>query len=101
MSSKLALAVAVGLALPGIEAAGFDPNIPSYNGRQALVMIYALIPVVIKVLAVWMIWQFPLTAHVQAVIQKRLNGRKKAMTGKRSSLDDRPDMQSDPCSNRT
>jgi len=101
MSSKLALAVAVGLALPGIEAAGFDPNIPSYNGRQALVMIYALIPVVIKVMAVWMIWQFPLTAHVQAVIQKRLNGRKKAMTGKRSSLDDRPDMQSDPCSNRT
>jgi hypothetical protein len=46
-----------------------------------------------------MIWQFPLTARVQAIIQKRLNGRKMAVTGKRSSLDDRPDMQSDPRSN--
>jgi GPH family glycoside/pentoside/hexuronide:cation symporter len=81
MSTKLALAVAVGLALPGIETAGFDPNVPSDGGRQALVMIYALIPVVIKVLAILMVWQFPLTAHVQAVIRKRLNGRKMAMTG--------------------
>jgi Na+/melibiose symporter-like transporter len=64
-------------------------------------MIYALIPVVINVMAVWMIWQFPLKAHVQAIIQKRLNDRKKAITGRRSSLDDRPDMQSDPRSNRT
>ena len=99
MSTKLALAVAVGLALPGIEAAGFDPNVPSDDGRQALVMIYALIPVVIKVLAILMIWRFPLTARVQSIIQKRLNGRKMALTGKRSSLDDRPDMQSDTCSN--
>ena len=27
--SETAVAVAVGLALPGIETAGFDPNIPS------------------------------------------------------------------------
>jgi GPH family glycoside/pentoside/hexuronide:cation symporter len=80
MSTKLALAVAVGIALPGIETAGFDPNVPSEDGRQALLMIYALIPVVIKVMAVLIVWQFPLTAHVQAVIRKRLNGRKMAMT---------------------
>ena len=75
MSTKLALAVAVGLALPGLEIAGFDPEIPSDAGRQALIVIYALIPVVIKVMAILVVWRFPLTAHVQAVIRQRLRRR--------------------------
>ena len=75
MSTKLALAVAVGLALPSLEIVGFDPEIPSDTGRQALIVIYALIPVVIKLLAILVVWQFPLTAHVQSVIRQRLGRR--------------------------
>ena len=75
MSTKLALAVAVGLALPSLEIVGFDPEIPSDTGRQALIVIYALIPVVIKMLAILVVWQFPLTAHVQSVIRQRLGRR--------------------------
>ena len=75
-STKLALAVAVGLALPGLEISGFDPEIPSDAGRQALIVIYALIPVVLKVMAILMVWQFPLTAHIQDVIRQRLRRRK-------------------------
>ncbi len=76
MSTKLALAVAVGLALPGLEAAGFDPSAPTDTGRRALTVIYALVPVVIKITAIALIWQFPLTAEKHAVIRRRLGGRR-------------------------
>ncbi len=78
MSTKLALAVAVGLALPGLEAAGFDPSAPTDAGRRALTVIYALIPVVIKLTAIALIWRFPLTAEKHAVIRRKLNGRRVA-----------------------
>ena len=76
MSTKLALATAVGLALPGIGYAGFDPLAPSEAGRFALLVIYALIPVVIKLLAISMVWKFPLSADVQLAIQQRLARQK-------------------------
>ena len=75
MSTKLALAAAVGLALPGLEYAGFDPEVPSDDTRIALLVIYALIPVVIKLLAVSLIWRFPLSAPVQLAIRRRLERR--------------------------
>ena len=76
MSTKLALALAVGVGLPGLQAAGFDPAAPSEAGRHALLVIYALVPVVIKALAIAMIWRFPLTAEKQAVIRRRLSRRR-------------------------
>jgi Na+/melibiose symporter-like transporter len=88
MSTKLALAAAIGLALPSLEIAGFDPEIPSDTGRQALIVIYALIPVVIKVLAIWVVWRFPLTADVQSVIRQRLRRREMRSTEIRRRSDD-------------
>ena len=76
MSTKLALAAAVGLALPGIEVLGFDPAAPTDSGRQALTVIYALVPVVIKVMAIAVIWRFPLTAEKHAAIRRRLSRRR-------------------------
>jgi len=76
MSTKLALATAVGLALPSLGYVGFDPLAPSEAGRFALLVIYALIPVVIKLVVVSMVWKFPLTADVQLAIQQRLARRK-------------------------
>ena len=99
MSTKLALAAAIGLALPSLEIAGFDPEIPSETGRQALIVIYALIPVVIKISAIWVVWRFPLTADVQSVIRRRLRRREMRPTEIRRRRDDgqnqRPNFRSD------
>ena len=79
MSTKLALAGAVGLALPGVAALGFDPEAPSDSGRLSLVVIYALLPVVIKAMAIAVVWRFPLTASKHAVIRRRLERRRSGM----------------------
>ncbi len=73
MSTKLALAFAVGLALPALEAAGFDPDAPGEDEIRMLAVIYALVPVVIKTMAIAMVWRFPLTAGRHAVIRRRLD----------------------------
>jgi Na+/melibiose symporter-like transporter len=73
MSTKLALAVAVGVALPGVEAWGFDPSAPTQTGIWGLTVIYALVPVVIKITAIAAVWRFPLTAKKHAVIRRRLS----------------------------
>jgi len=75
MGTKLALAAAIGLALPGVEALGFDPMAVTDAGRWALIVIYALVPVVIKIMAITVIWRFPLTQKKQAVIRQRLDRR--------------------------
>lgn len=75
MSTKLALAAAVGFALPGLEFSGFDPAAPSEQGRKALLVIYAFIPVVMKVLVIFMVWRFPLTISVQLALRQRLARR--------------------------
>ena len=41
----MTLALAVGLALPSLESAGFDPEVPSDADSLALIVFYALIPV--------------------------------------------------------
>jgi len=72
MGTKLALAAAVGGALFGVDAFGFDPEAPSAEGRRALVLIYALVPVFVKATAIAVVWHFPLTAARQAAIRGRL-----------------------------
>ena len=88
MSTKLALAAAVGLALPGLEYAGFDPEVPSDDTRIALLVIYALVPVVIKLLAVMLIWWFPLSASVQLAIRGRLERRNRVAARIRTARND-------------
>ncbi len=73
MSTKLALALAVGIALPILEASGFDPDAPGEGEIRMLAVIYALVPVVIKMTAIAVVWRFPLTAGRHAVIRRRLS----------------------------
>jgi GPH family glycoside/pentoside/hexuronide:cation symporter len=50
---KSALALAAGVALPMLSLAGFDPAQPvTAEGRAALSVAYALIPCLLKILAV-------------------------------------------------
>ncbi|MEC8776499.1 MAG: MFS transporter, partial [Pseudomonadota bacterium] len=65
----------VGFALPGLEFSGFDPAAPSEQGRKVLLVIYAFIPVVVKVLVILIVWRFPLTIGVQLALQQRLARR--------------------------
>ena len=77
MASKLALAGAVGFAFPALDWLGFDANATA-NPPQALlglVVIYALIPVVIKLTTVALVWGHPLTARRHTAIRRRLARR--------------------------
>jgi len=77
MATKLALALSVGTALPLLEGMGFDAENPTERGRIALTVIYAGLPVVIKMMAIGAIWSFPLNARKHAIIRRRLEMRGK------------------------
>jgi Na+/melibiose symporter-like transporter len=70
MTTKLALALAVGLAFPLLDVTGFDAE--GGNSPEALTtlaLLYALVPVGIKLLAVGLIWRFPLDERLQRRLQ--------------------------------
>jgi GPH family glycoside/pentoside/hexuronide:cation symporter len=76
MASKLSLAVAVGTVFPALEIFGFSTSGGNTAGTLLLVaVIYALIPVALKIIAIGMVWNFPITAKRQARIRKRLDAR--------------------------
>lgn len=75
MATKLALAVAVGVALPSLAALGFDAAAVDAEGRLVLVVIYAVPAVVLKGLAILLVWGFPLTGAKHAVVRRRLQRR--------------------------
>lgn len=77
MASKLALAASVGIAFPVLDLLGFDAQ-AAVNTPQALLglaVIYALVPVVIKVMTVALVWGHPLTERRHASIRRRLAQR--------------------------
>ncbi|WP_439573215.1 MFS transporter [Phreatobacter sp.] len=71
--TKAAAALSAGLGLAGVAAAGFDPAAPTPAGIAALAIAYAGVPVVLKLVAVALIWGFPITARRQAAIRRRLD----------------------------
>jgi len=76
MATKLALALAVGIAFPALAAFGFVPGeVNDPAAILALAVIYAGVPTVLKVCAVAMIWNHPLTERRQDIIRRRLAQR--------------------------
>ena len=67
LSAKLALALAVGLVLPGLELSGFDPETPTVQGIHNLSVAYALIPTALKFCAIYMLWR--ISTHQSASVQ--------------------------------
>ena len=57
LSSKLALALAVGLVLPGLEVSGFNPASPTPLGIYNLSVGYALVPSALKICAIYALWR--------------------------------------------
>ncbi len=73
MSTKLALALSVGIALPALDMFGFDADAPRQDGFTVLIVIYAVVPIVIKLAAILIVWNVPLTPQKLIVIQHRLS----------------------------
>jgi Na+/melibiose symporter-like transporter len=59
MATKLSLALAVGLAFPALEVAGFRTDgVNTPNALLALACLYGLVPVLIKLVATSLVWNF-------------------------------------------
>jgi GPH family glycoside/pentoside/hexuronide:cation symporter len=78
LATKLSLAAGVGLVFPLLSAFGFDAAVGSGNQPKALwalAVAYAWIPIALKLVAVALMWNFPLdeTAHraLRAEIDRR------------------------------
>jgi GPH family glycoside/pentoside/hexuronide:cation symporter len=78
MSAKLSAALAVGIAFPVLALFGLDlaasPE-SGVNGTAAFVLavIYAWVPCVFKLIAVMMMWRFPLDRTAHASIARQLS----------------------------
>jgi Na+/melibiose symporter-like transporter len=76
MATKLALAVAVGLAFPLLSLAGFSPNGPNAPfALDALAFAYGGAPVLLKLGVIALVWNFPITERRQRLIRRRLERR--------------------------
>jgi len=77
MATKLSLALAVGIAFPVLDLVGFEAG--AENTAAALLTLaalYGLLPVLIKLAAVGLVWNFPLGARDHAALRVRLAARR-------------------------
>jgi glycoside/pentoside/hexuronide:cation symporter, GPH family len=78
LATKLSLALAVGIAFPMLAASGYDPGVGqrTETGLLTLALLYAAAPVALKLVAIGMMWRFPLDgarqAELRAAIDRRL-----------------------------
>ena len=75
MATKLALALAVGIAFPVLDLAGFDPEAVTDDARLSLSLLYGAAPIAIKVSAIALVWRFPIDAARQAEIRAAIASR--------------------------
>jgi GPH family glycoside/pentoside/hexuronide:cation symporter len=73
MATKMSLAVSVAVSFPLLEYLGFstESNLEE-NNILALSVIYSVAPIVFKIAAICIVWQYPLTQKKQLVIQQRI-----------------------------
>ena len=59
----------------GGEGVGLFPvrEVPGGGDRAPLIVLYAVLPVLIKIMAIALIWSFPLTARRQRIIRRWLS----------------------------
>lgn len=77
MATKLALALAVGIAFPLLDAAGLETDasaIPEGDGTLVLALLYGAVPIAFKLAAIALMWRFPLNAETQDALRVRIEG---------------------------
>ncbi len=79
LASKLALALAVGIAFPLLSAAGYDPGTGAKSefGLWTLALLYAALPVALKLGAIALMWRFPLDAEGQRALRAAIEAGRK------------------------
>lgn len=60
--TKLALALGVGIAFPLLELSGFEQTASSPDGLLTLALLYAALPILLKIWVAWKMWYFPFSA---------------------------------------
>ena len=77
LATKLALALSAGIAFPVLAAFGFNPgqNIRTEQGLHVLVLLYAVLPITLKLCAVALVWSFPVDAHTQGELRKTIEAK--------------------------
>jgi glycoside/pentoside/hexuronide:cation symporter, GPH family len=77
LATKLALALAVGIAFPALAIMGYDPGIGARTdaGLLTLALFYAAVPVALKLGAIALMWSFPLDASRQAELREAIDRR--------------------------
>ncbi len=74
MVTKLALALAVGIAFPLLDVAGFsDGKANDPEALWTLIGLYSLAPVIFKAIAIVLMWRYPITAERQAAIRRQID----------------------------
>jgi glycoside/pentoside/hexuronide:cation symporter, GPH family len=77
LSTKLSLALGVGLVFPVLQLAGFDPQ-DSGNATPSalftLAALYAWVPVALKLLSISLMWNFPVTRESQEETRRKIAG---------------------------
>lgn len=83
MVTKLALALAVGIAFPLLDIAGFaDGEANAPGALWTLIGLYSLAPVIFKAIAIVLMWRYPITAERQAATRQRIDrGMDNAQSG--------------------
>lgn len=76
LATKLALALAVGIAFPLLDWAGFEAQGQGQTGIGMLAFLYAGLPVALKLIAIGLMWNFPVDARMQDRIRADIEARR-------------------------
>ncbi len=77
LATKLALALAVGIAFPLLAWSGYDPanGMKTEFGLKTLALLYAAVPVMLKLMAISLMWDFPLNEARQRQLREAIDKR--------------------------
>jgi glycoside/pentoside/hexuronide:cation symporter, GPH family len=77
LATKLALALAVGIAFPLLAFSGYDPGlgVKTASGLLTLALLYSALPVFLKLFAIVIMWNFPLTEARQTELREAIENR--------------------------
>ncbi|WP_268815691.1 MULTISPECIES: MFS transporter [Spiribacter] len=79
MATKLALALAVGIAFPLLEWFGFDATrVEDRDGTFALALFYGAVPIGFKLAATALMWRFPHDRRAQVATRARMHDTEQA-----------------------
>jgi glycoside/pentoside/hexuronide:cation symporter, GPH family len=85
-TSKVGIALAVGVSYPILGAFGFDAALGVNNGdsaKLALSIMFIVVPALFNILmAVW-VWRFPITPEVQAELRRQIEAKKAVLAGEK------------------